>query len=90
LRPGGRLAVSDVVATVELPPAMRDDPKLISGCMGGASLIEDLERMIADAGFVEVRIQPKDESREFIRDWAPGLGVEDYVVSAAIEALRPA
>ena len=89
LKPGGRLAISDVVATVELPEEIRNDPKLIAGCMGNASRIEVLEAIIAAAGFVDIRIQPKDESREFIRDWAPGQGVEDYVVSATIEALKP-
>jgi SAM-dependent methyltransferase len=89
LKPGGRLAISDVVATMELPEEMRNDEQLIAGCMGNASLIEDLEKMIADAGFEQVRIAPKDESREFIRDWAPGRGVEDYVVSATIEAVKP-
>lgn len=89
LKPGGRLAISDVVATVELPEAMRNDANLIAGCMGNASLIEDLEAMIVDAGFSDVRIQPKDESREFIRDWAPDHNVTDYVVSATIEAVKP-
>jgi len=89
LKPGGRLAISDVVATMELPEEMRMDEQLIAGCMGNASLIEDLEQMIAEAGFEQVRIAPKDESREFIRDWAPGRGVEDYVVSATIEAVKP-
>ena len=90
LKPGGRLAVSDVVATLELPEEMRNDPQLVSGCMGGASLIEELEAMMQDAGFEEIRIAPKDESREFIRDWAPGRGVEEYVVSATIEAVKAA
>jgi SAM-dependent methyltransferase len=90
LKPGGRLAISDVVATVELPEEMRNDSQLISGCMGNASLIEELETIMADAGFADIRIQPKDESREFIRDWAPGRGVEAYVVSATIEATKPA
>jgi SAM-dependent methyltransferase len=89
LKPGGRLAISDVVATVEIPPEMRNDPQLVSGCMGNASLIEELRQFIADAGFIEVRIEPKDESRAFIRDWAPGRGIEDYVVSATIEAVKP-
>ncbi len=89
LKPGGRLAISDVVATAELPPEMRADPQLVAGCMGNASPIEDLERFLADAGFVDVHIAPKDESRSFIRDWAPGRGVEDYVVAATIEAIKP-
>lgn len=90
LKPGGRLAISDVVATAQLPAQMRNDPALHSGCMAGASLIDDLQEMLRAAGFDEIRIQPKDQSREFIRDWAPGRGVEDYVVSATIEAVRPA
>ncbi len=89
LKPGGRLAIADVVATVELPDAMRNDPALIAGCMGNASLISDLEEMIKAAGFCNVRIQPKDESKAFIRDWAPDHNVTDYVVSASIEGVKP-
>lgn len=89
LKPGGRLAISDVVATVELPEQMRKDAGLVAGCMGNASLIEDLEKMMLDAGFEQIRIQPKDESKEFIKDWAPGHNVTDYVVSATIEAIKP-
>ena len=89
LKPGGRLAISDVVATMELPEELRKDEALIAGCMGNASLISELEEMIAEAGFADVRIAPKDESREFIKDWAPGRGIESYVVSATIEAIKP-
>ncbi len=94
LKPGGRLAISDVVATIDLPETMREDAALIAGCVGNASLIEDLEAMLEEAGFTSVRIQPKDESREFIRDWAPehdvANDVADYVVSATIEGIKPA
>jgi SAM-dependent methyltransferase len=90
LKPGGRLAISDVVATVALPEEMRSDPQLVAGCMGNASLIEEIEGYLATVGFTDVLINPKDESREFIKDWAPGRGVEDYVVSAYIEAKKPA
>ena len=90
LKNGGRLAISDVVATIELPKELRQDEKLYAGCMGGASLIEDLDSMLKDAGFSQVTITPKDESRDFIRDWAPGSGVENYVVSAYIEAIKTA
>jgi len=89
LKPGGRLAISDVVATAVMPEEMKNDPVLHAGCMAGASLIEELESMMSDAGFEQIRIVPKDESREFIRDWAPDRGVEAYVVSAYIEAVKP-
>lgn len=89
LKAGGRLAISDVVATVELPEEMRNDAGLIAGCMGNASLVADLQEMMHAAGFEQIRIQPKDESKEFIKDWAPGRNVTDFVVSATIEAVKP-
>jgi hypothetical protein len=46
--------------------------------------------VLRDAGFEQIRIQPKDESKAFIKDWAPGHNVTDYVVSATIEAIKPA
>ena len=90
LKAGGRLAISDVVATIDLPEEMKSDPQLYAGCMAGASKIEDIETMLKAAGFVDITITPKDESRDFIRDWAPGHGVEDYVLSAYIQAVKPA
>jgi arsenite methyltransferase len=90
LKPGGRLAVSDVVASTELPAEMRNDPVLYAGCIAGAPLLDDLHAMLQAAGFQDIRVTPKDESREFIKDWAPGRGVEDYVLSAHIEATKPA
>ena len=91
LKPGGRLAISDVVATAEQPADIRNDLALYSACVAGAAYISDLERLLAEAGFAEIRIAPKDESREFIREWAPGRNLEDYILSATIEAKkRPA
>lgn len=90
LKPAGRLAISDVVATIELPEEMRNDEGLYAGCMGGASLIQDIEAMLNDAGFESIKITPKDESRDFIQDWAPGSGIEEYVLSAYIQAVKPA
>jgi len=89
LKAGGRLAISDVIATAVMPDEMKNDPILHAGCMAGASLIDELETIMHETGFEQIRIVPKDESRAFIRDWAPGRGVEDYVVSAYIEAVKP-
>jgi arsenite methyltransferase len=90
LKPGGRLALADIVATAELPPAIRGNMALYTGCMAGASLVSEIEAMLHGAGFARVRIAPKDESLSFIRDWAPGTPITDYVVSATIEAIKPA
>lgn len=89
LKPGGRLAISDIVATAELPEQAKSDMALYTGCMAGASLIGELETMMRDAGFEQVRVSPKDGSRAFIREWAPGRKIEDFVVSANIEAVKP-
>lgn len=88
LKPGGRLAISDIVATAELPDEIRIDLALHAGCMAGASLISELELMLRESGFSAIRIEPKEESREFIKTWAPGAKVEEYVVSATIEAVK--
>ena len=97
LKPGGRLAIADIVATAALPAEVRNDPALLAGCVGEAATIGEIETMLQAAGFRQIRIQPKDESRELIREWAPkrhidGVSrrVEDYVVSATIEAVKPA
>jgi SAM-dependent methyltransferase len=89
LKPGGRLAISDVVASTELPEDIRNDLALYSGCMAGASLISELHTILEISGFEQIKIAPKDESKDFIKDWAPGRGVEDYVLSATIEAVKP-
>ena len=89
LVPGGRLSVSDVVATADLPKEILEDKKLLSGCISGAASIRELETWLRDAGFEQIEIKPWDESREFIADWAPGRKVEDFVTSAFISARKP-
>jgi arsenite methyltransferase len=86
LKPGGRLAISDVVSSVEIPEELKKDLSLYSSCITGASTIDELKKLLVNAGFSDVRIEPKDKSRDFIKDWAPDKGIENYVVSASIEA----
>lgn len=90
LKPGGRLAISDVVAFADIPAHIQEDMALLTGCMAGASLISELEDLLHDAGFQHIRIAPKEQSKSFIREWAPGTPVTDYVVAATIEAIKPA
>ncbi|MDA8232609.1 MAG: arsenite methyltransferase [Magnetospirillum sp.] len=89
LKPGGRLAVSDVIRFAPMPPALAEDAGLLCGCVAGAATKTDIEHWLATAGFQHVRVEAKPESRDLIGDWAPGRGVEDYVVSALIEARKP-
>ena len=91
LRPGGRIAISDVVRTTEaeLPEEIRADLALLGGCVAGAASVGEVETMLREAGFDDIRVDVKEESREFIREWAPGRNVEQYVASATIEAAKP-
>jgi SAM-dependent methyltransferase len=89
LKSGGRVAVSDVVMLNPLTPDLAAMKDMISGCIAGAATVDELTRWLADAGFTDIRVEPKPESRELIREWAPGLGVEDFVASAVIQARKP-
>lgn len=89
LKSGGRVAVSDVVMLKPLTPELAKLKELYSGCVGGAATVEQLGSWLAQAGFTDIRIEPKPESRELIAEWAPDLGVEDYVASATIQARKP-
>lgn len=88
LKPGGRLAISDMVASGEMPEEIKNDLTLHSACVAGALQAAELESILEEAGFMEIRIKPKDESREFINKWTPGVPIEDYVLSATIEAVK--
>ena len=89
LKPGGRLAIADTVATIPVPEEARMDSELWSACASGSLEIGELERILADVGFVQIQVAPKDESRELIREWVPGSDIHDYVLSATIEAVKP-
>jgi ubiquinone/menaquinone biosynthesis C-methylase UbiE len=88
LKPGGRLAISDMVASGEMPDEIKEDMNLYSSCVAGALQVEELNRILTEAGFKEINIHPKDESRAFIKKWTPGIPIEDYVLSATIEAVK--
>lgn len=89
LKPGGRLAISDVVALAPVPAGLASDEHAIACCVGGASLVEDLRAQLEDAGFDAIDIRVQERSAEFIADWLPGSGAERWVASALIEARKP-
>ena len=89
LRPGGVLAISDIVATAPIPETLADDIGALTGCISGAISVAELRELLGEAGFEHVRVEVKTESRDFIQDWLPGTGFEDLVASASIVARRP-
>jgi arsenite methyltransferase len=89
LKPGGRLAVSDIVVTAPLPDDVKKDLELYAGCVAGASQVGEIESMLKQAGFVDICVKPIDASRELIREWAQDKPAADFIVSATIEAKKP-
>ena len=89
LKPGGRLAISDVVNIRELTSALASDRALICGCVAGAAPAQSIRGWLEAAGFRDVGINVKPESRDLVASWAPGRGIEDYVASAIIEGRKP-
>jgi len=90
LKPGGRLAISDIVNRAPLPVELTADPTLLCSCIAGAAPAEQVEAWLSEAGFVDVRVAVKPESRELIETWASEHAIQNYVVSASIEARKPA
>jgi len=59
LKPGGRTAISDLALLQPLPESVRGMVEALVGCVAGAALVSDIERMARDAGFQEVRLEQK-------------------------------
>ena len=89
LKPGGRVAISDIVTSAPLPEAVRNDPAALVGCIAGAPSVDDIQNHLISAGFVKVSVAVNEASRSFIKGWSAGTGVENYVASAAITAEKP-
>ena len=92
LRPGGRLAVSDIVLGAELPPAVRASVDAYAGCVAGASLRDDYLRLIREAGFTDVEVLR--ESRYAAGASCAPSGVDpaalSQVISLGVRARKPA
>jgi SAM-dependent methyltransferase len=88
LKPGGRLAVSDIVALTPIPEELRKDWELYTGCVAGASIVDEVKEMLKWAGFAEIQVLPKGQSPEIVGGWFPGRKAQDYVASANIQAVK--
>ena len=89
LKPGGRLAISDIVALQAMPEEMREDVGLLTGCVAGATEVDQLQQLLSEVGFEDVRVNIQKRSHEVIAEWFPGKKIEDFVTSASIEAVKP-
>ena len=89
LKPGGRLAISDVVATAPLPRPLRQDLHAVASCIGGAATVSEFADLLAGSGFVDVRIDRLEPDDETVKTGAASCGLHDGIVSATIEARKP-
>jgi arsenite methyltransferase len=99
LKPGGRLAVSDVITRGEIRPEIRKNVLLWVGCVAGALDEADYQSKLQSAGFEEVNIEPTriyraDDAREFLA--AEGIDadviaseVDGRILSAFVRAVKP-
>src|SRR6188768_706011 len=87
LKPGGRLAISDVIATNPMPPELAKSLEAYTGCVAGAASAETIGRLLAEAGFEEVSIRVREGSDGIMEQCMPGSS--DYVASATIEGYKP-
>ena len=100
LKPGGRLAVSDVVTRGEIPPEIRKNVLLWVGCVAGAREENEYQAKLTAAGFEQVGIEPTriyrlDEARGFLSGQGVDLEaiapqVDGKFMSAFIRATKPA
>ncbi len=88
LKPGGRLAISDILALKPLPDGIKKDLSMVSACIGGAATIDQTKQMLKDAGFEQISIRPQKISQELIDEWLPESHVGEYVASTYIEAKK--
>jgi arsenite methyltransferase len=90
LRPGGRLAISDVVALRPVPDEIRRDLALYTGCVAGAATIDEVKALLAEAGFVDVQVNVNASATAAIGEMTPGTDLASLAASASIEGRRPA
>jgi 2-polyprenyl-3-methyl-5-hydroxy-6-metoxy-1,4-benzoquinol methylase len=99
LKPGGRLAVSDVVTRGEIPPEIRQNVLLWVGCVAGALEENEYRGKLASAGFEQVDVEPTriyhvEDAREFLSGQginadAMAPQVEGKIMSAFVRAVKP-
>jgi ubiquinone/menaquinone biosynthesis C-methylase UbiE/N-acetylglutamate synthase-like GNAT family acetyltransferase len=98
LRPGGRFAVSDIVASRPVPPLIRRSIELWLGCVAGALEVSEYERLLADAGFRDISVQSTrayraEDAARFMEDGAAPAAATEYdgaFMSAFVRATKPA
>jgi ubiquinone/menaquinone biosynthesis C-methylase UbiE len=88
LRPGGRLALADIVSTTQLPERITCDASLVAACIGGAMQRDDYRTTIEAAGFIVETVHENDEYR-FVSERADNATQKYGVKSISLLARKP-
>lgn len=89
LKPGGRLAIADVVATQEVSNDIRQNMLKWSACAAGAMEIDLLRELLREVGFTDVKIEIDESTKQMVKEWARGDELADIFVSSYITATKP-
>ena len=101
LKPGGRVAVSDLALVQPLPQAIREMVEAIVGCVAGAVLVQETERMAREAGLTDIVLTKKSDFLKAKADWNDPLyrkiaehlpaktNAADFITSLEIKARKP-
>lgn len=100
LKPGGRVAVSDIALLKPLPDAVRSDVEALVGCIAGAQLVEDVRRLASEAGLTAIELTTRPQYVEKLTDGndplylkisrllPAGTRIADYVTSLEVSARK--
>lgn len=101
LKPGGRVAVSDLALLQPLPPAVQEMIEALVGCVAGAALVSETERMAKEAGLTDIKLNAKSNYVDGMVDWQdplyqkiianlpPDAKPSDYITSLEVTAHKP-
>ena len=100
LKPGGRVAVSDLALLKPLPEAVRADVEALVGCVAGAVLVEETRLQMQAAGLIDIELSSKPHYIDAMTDWQDplyrkiiaalphGSKASDYITSLDISARK--
>ena len=83
LKPGGRFVISDIVTSDTLPSYVQKSPSEWVDCVGGAAVMSEYIEMVREAGFPDIEILNKEQSRPYADDWQSNL------INLTLRAYKP-